>query len=63
MDHDRLYQLAKAQAGCFTTRQVVAAGMDRSTLGRAFGHDDEITHLLDSGQFWCCLSGRLSCAP
>jgi predicted transcriptional regulator of viral defense system len=32
IDHDRLYQLAESQAGYFTTRQAVGAGMDRSTL-------------------------------
>ncbi len=32
IDHDGLYQLAEAQAGYFTARQALAAGMDRSTL-------------------------------
>lgn len=32
IDHDRLYQLAESQAGYFTTRQAVGAGMDHSTL-------------------------------
>lgn len=32
VDHDRLYQLAEAQAGYFTSAQAVEAGMDPSTL-------------------------------
>jgi len=32
IDHDGLYRLAEAQAGYFSTRQAIAAGMDRSTL-------------------------------
>ncbi|MGH3853639.1 MAG: type IV toxin-antitoxin system AbiEi family antitoxin domain-containing protein [Pseudonocardiaceae bacterium] len=32
VDHDELYRLAEAQAGYFTARQALAAGMDRSTL-------------------------------
>lgn len=33
IDHDGLYRLAESQAGYFTARQALAAGMDRSTLG------------------------------
>lgn len=32
VDHNALYRQAEAQAGYFTTRQAVEAGMDRSTL-------------------------------
>jgi len=32
VDHNALYRLAEAQAGYLTARQVVEAGMDRSTL-------------------------------
>lgn len=32
IDHDGLYRLAESQAGYFTAQQVLAAGMDRSTL-------------------------------
>ena len=32
IDHDGLYRLAEAQAGYFTARQALAAGMERSTL-------------------------------
>ncbi|MGD0454594.1 MAG: type IV toxin-antitoxin system AbiEi family antitoxin domain-containing protein [Solirubrobacteraceae bacterium] len=32
IDHDALYRLAESQAGYFTARQALAAGMDRSTL-------------------------------
>jgi predicted transcriptional regulator of viral defense system len=32
VDHDELYRVAESQAGYFTTRQALAAGMDRSTL-------------------------------
>ena len=32
VDHDGLYRVAGAQAGYFTARQALAAGMDRSTL-------------------------------
>jgi predicted transcriptional regulator of viral defense system len=32
IDHDGLYRLAESQAGYFTARQALAAGMDRSTL-------------------------------
>lgn len=32
IDHDGLYRLAESQAGYFTARQAVEAGMDRSTL-------------------------------
>jgi predicted transcriptional regulator of viral defense system len=32
VDHDKLYRVAESQAGYFTTRQALAAGMDRSTL-------------------------------
>jgi predicted transcriptional regulator of viral defense system len=32
VDHDGLYNRAEAQAGYFTARQAVTAGMDRSTL-------------------------------
>lgn len=32
VDHDRLYREAESQAGYFTARQAVDAGMDRSTL-------------------------------
>lgn len=34
IDHDGLYRIAESQAGYFTTRQAVGAGMDRSTLTR-----------------------------
>lgn len=34
IDHDRLYRIAEAQAGYFTTQQAAAVGMDRSTLTR-----------------------------
>lgn len=32
IDHEDLYRLAESQAGYFTARQAVEAGMDRSTL-------------------------------
>jgi predicted transcriptional regulator of viral defense system len=32
IDHERLYRVAEAQAGFFTTRQAAQAGMARSTL-------------------------------
>src|SRR3954468_14692762 len=32
IDHEKLYRLAEAQAGYFTSMQAAAAGMDRSTL-------------------------------
>jgi predicted transcriptional regulator of viral defense system len=32
INHERLYRLAESQAGYFTTRQALAAGMDGSTL-------------------------------
>lgn len=32
IDHDGLYRLTEAQAGYFSARQALAAGMDRSTL-------------------------------
>jgi predicted transcriptional regulator of viral defense system len=34
IDHDSLYRTAESQAGYFTTRQAIDAGMDRSTLSR-----------------------------
>lgn len=34
IDHDGLYRTAESQAGHFTTRQAIDAGMDRSTLSR-----------------------------
>lgn len=34
IDHDGLYRTAESQAGYFTTRQAIDAGMDRSTLSR-----------------------------
>jgi predicted transcriptional regulator of viral defense system len=32
VDHDQLYAVAESQAGYFTARQAIEAGMDRSTL-------------------------------
>ncbi len=39
INHDRLYRQAESQAGYFTARQAVEAGMDRSTL-RYHARDD-----------------------
>lgn len=37
IDHERLYRVAEAQAGFFTTRQASQAGMTRSTLSHHAG--------------------------
>jgi predicted transcriptional regulator of viral defense system len=37
VDHERLYRVAEAQAGFFTTRQAAQAGMGRSTLSHHAG--------------------------